>query len=335
MPNKFFENIANMTPGFLKTDILRKLIALFFAILVWYSVAHKLGKEKQISGVPVNVVLPENFISTGPIPPVTLRVNAREGVLSRLYGSDFSVRVTVKSIPDAIDDKTIYLNLHTDDVNAPAGVVVMDIQPQKVPCSVDRMISKAVKVKERFSGKLLFGYKTGKINIIPSEVTLTGPERLISKWQMVNTRPILLDDKVYENFEYDVDVESLPKGISVKPQQVKVYVEISKEMKEKEVKGVPIKILEYPGDKQLQVALLSNPHVAVSISGSKKIINSLKPEKIKAFIDLSPFKQPGTYNVQVDCWIGGEDSITIKNIAPKQVSVSIEKIIPKKEDNKK
>ena len=161
---------------------------------------------------------------------------------------------------------------------------------------------------------------------------MSGPKGLIDSVKSVKTRRILLDNTIFESFDYPVKVDkpNVP-GISITPPEVMAQVEVRLESVTRRFRTVPLKVLE-PVDNDLKVTPLSTPHVEVEVSGRKEEINTLKLEQIKAFVDLSasPFNEPGSYKVQVDCWIANAGSVVIKKITPQQIQVSIEKI---KSDN--
>ena len=50
-------------PAIIRNDFLRKFIALFFAILVYFMVANRIGIEEQIQNVPVEIELPGGLVN--------------------------------------------------------------------------------------------------------------------------------------------------------------------------------------------------------------------------------------------------------------------------------
>ncbi|MDD3119391.1 MAG: hypothetical protein PHQ27_09445, partial [Victivallales bacterium] len=68
----------NWVPGIIRHDFLRKLIALIFALMMFYIISYKVGRTVNLNSVPVHVVLPAELINMDSSPPkvtVTLRGN--------------------------------------------------------------------------------------------------------------------------------------------------------------------------------------------------------------------------------------------------------------------
>ena len=80
-------------PGFFKHDILRKVIALFFAILFYFTVISRLGVEEQISNVPVDIDLPTTLVNIGQLnPKVTIIIKGSKGILKQANRASFKIK---------------------------------------------------------------------------------------------------------------------------------------------------------------------------------------------------------------------------------------------------
>jgi len=160
----------------------------------------------------------------------------------------------------------------------------------------------------------------GKINVLPKYVWITGAGSLIKNVKLVDTAAIPLEHQT-ESFEYSVAITKTP-NYRISPDKVTVGVEISKYLASRIIKSIPIKILETSGSMNMQLELLSTPHVDVTINGSRGKVNKIKPEMIKPYIDISSFEDPGKYKITIDCWVNLE-GVKITNIFPKQVEIKL------------
>ena len=84
-------------PGFFRHDILRKAIALFFAILFYFTVISRLGIEEQISNVPVDIDLPTTLVNLGQVnPKVSIIIKGSKGILKQINRGSFKIQTSVK-----------------------------------------------------------------------------------------------------------------------------------------------------------------------------------------------------------------------------------------------
>jgi len=312
-------------PGFFRHDILRKIIALFFAILFYFTVTSRLGVEEQIANVPVDIDLPTTLVNIGQLTPkVLLIIKGSKGILKQINRSSFKIHSSVK-LSDYIPGEVYTLRLRDDNISTPLGVKIVRIEPRDLQLYLDRKISKKVKVVATFANKdaLPQGYAVDIVSFQPSEVLVTGPESSLEKIHIIKSAPIPLSSSLIDSFDYETEILKDP-SISITPTKVKARVEIIRQSKTITVKNVAIKILEAPNKTgKFKVELLSSPHVAVTLNGLKSTIDLLKNDSVKPYIDISSLDTAGTFSVNVACWINSKDKIIIKNIYPDKVQVKI------------
>jgi len=169
------DGIISWLPELITRDFLRKLIALFFALLVWISVKNTIGVEEMLPGeIPVNFSLPAGFIMSNDDPQIVhIKVRASEKRLSRLSEQQFSANIHIKE-SQYKKDEPINIMVKPSDLTAPFGVTVVSVENPLVVAYLDRIISKNVKIMPQTNGGME-GYTKGKITLTPSEVTITGP----------------------------------------------------------------------------------------------------------------------------------------------------------------
>lgn len=312
-------------PGFFKHDILRKAIALFFAILFYFTVISRLGVEEQVSNVPVDIDLPTTLVNIGQITPrVSIIIKGSKGILKQINRTSFKIKSKVK-LSNYIPGEAYTLRLGANNISTPLGVKIVRIEPRDLQLYLDRKISKKVRVVATFANKnaLPQGYAVDKVSFKPSEVLITGPESILEKIYIIKTTPIPLSSSLIDSFDYETKILKEP-SISISPKKVNARVEIIRQSKTVTIKNVAIKILEAPNKAgKFKVELLSSPHVAVTLNGLKSTIDLLKNDSVKPYIDISSLDTAGTFSVNVACWINSKDKIIIKNIYPDKVQVKI------------
>ena len=55
-----------------------------------------------------------------------------------------------------------------------------------------------------------------------------------------------------------------------------------------------------------------------------RVIETMRKDDLKPYVDISRFDKPGLYNVSVKCW-SDRDGVNIRSIYPESISVKIEK----------
>ena len=60
----------------------------------------------------------------------------------------------------------------------------------------------------------------------------------------------------------------------------------------------------------------------------KNLIETMRKDDLKPYVDISRFDKPGLYNVSVKCW-SDRDGVNIRSIYPESISVKIEKAAAK------
>ena len=312
-------------PAFFKNDVLRKAIALFFAILFYFIVISRLGVEEQISNIPVDIDLPTTLVNIGDQnPKVSLIVRGSKGILKQTNRSSLKISASVK-LSEYISGEVYTLRLDASNVSAPLGVNIVRIEPRDLLLNLDRKASKKVKVVPSFTNKdaLPQGYAVDKVSFQPSEVMVAGPESILEDIDSVKSAPIPLSSSLIDSFDYETKIVN-ERSISITPGKAKARVEIIRQSKTVTIENIAIKVLEAPNKAgKFKVELLSSPHAAVTLSGLKSTIDLLKNTSIKPYIDISSLDTAGTFSVNVACWINSKDKIIVKNIYPDKVQVKI------------
>jgi YbbR domain-containing protein len=314
-------------PAVIRNDFLRKFIALFFAALVYFMVANKIGTEEKISNVPVDIDLPGSLVNLDARKPtITVTVRGSKKNLSGIGAMDIKIKAEV------VENKYMagfpyLLKLSMDSIKTPFGVTAINFNPKEIPLSLERNDSKKVMVEQKFDSmqNLPKDYAVGKIKINPAEVLIIGPQSIIGEIKSIQTRPIPLDSQTIESFEYQAPL-SAPDSVKVSPLKVTVQVEIVRNFIARTFKSAPIRLLQPPDDLELlKVELLSTPNADITVYGPKSKVSLLKPEDVRSYIDVSALQETGSFSSEVYCWIN-DPEIKVKNIYPEKVKLKLTRI---------
>ncbi len=151
-----------------------KLASFVIAVLMWYGVAHDPVSEISVQ-VPVEFSrAPKNLDYTADvIPQAQIRLRGPARQLREL--DQENVRAII-DLQGAETGEHTY-DLDTSHVQAPHGVEVMQVTPNRLRLVFDTRATRQVPVVPRVVGTLPPGFRINTIVASPSMLTITGPTR--------------------------------------------------------------------------------------------------------------------------------------------------------------
>ncbi|WP_176012375.1 YbbR-like domain-containing protein [Victivallis sp. Marseille-Q1083] len=311
-------------PEIIRRDFIRKVIAFSFALLLYFTIATRIGTEEKISNVPVTLDIPAGLINLDKAPQrVTVTVKGSKKALAEVNVSALKVKAQV--LASNYTGVPYVIRLTPDNVKAPFGTSVVGIDPKDIVVNLEPLESRKVPVVARFDSQdyLEKDYSVGQVKFMPGEVWIRGPKSLVDNIDSVSTQPIPLDRRIIDSFEYSTEAV-VPEGVNVSPTKISAEVEIVKLFTNRVFKSIPLRVL-YPSgsEAKMKVELLTAPSVEVTLNGPKGLIGSLKPEVIRPYIDLNNLSDPGTYTLDVACYLNNAPDCSIVSIYPPKVQVKL------------
>jgi YbbR domain-containing protein len=199
-----------------------KLTALVLGTLLWYTVSgHRI--ERRLP-VPVSYSnLPSPLELTGDqMDTVSVHVRGDDSVIRGLAEGQLQV---VVDLGDAHSGNNI-IPLRTDEVVAPIGVDVLQIDPGTVTVTLERSGRLDVAVRPTVEGDPAPGYVVGTITAEPAVVTVAGPESRLRSPISVVTERVLIDGRSSSVIQ-DVGVGVTDAQLRVvRPHTVRVTIQI-------------------------------------------------------------------------------------------------------------
>jgi len=307
----------------LVADLPRKLVAFFFALLIWFAVEQQLHDLEVFHDVPVYLQYDQSqMVVERNVVLVRLTLRGSRNRLDKIQSSDIEAAARVPTLAEGT--KSHELQLTSNNFSTPPGVRVSEISPPRPSLNVDRIITKDnVPVRIRYIGSLRDGLKTSRAAAIPQRVAITGPSKLISTIYEILTEPIMLDENIARPFEIEVRLVSIA-NVTFSVNSVHVTIEITSQIGQQPYRDLPVAMLT-PVDFNLQVAR-PLPNVAVTLHGPQVAMDALSQESVRPFVDISTVTEPGRYRRAVQVWIDGASSITAEYVHPSVVEVVLEPI---------
>ncbi len=320
-------------PGIIRHDFVRKILALLLALIVYAAVTDKMGVERDIHNVAVEIpdVLTLPGISgsisllkiEGKQPKVKIRVRGSERFLKNLSDDDFTIPNPVFKPEGYVPGAPYKLHLSPYDVKGPSRVKILSVEPSVLHVDFDVQKVKTVHVKPVFDTKkpLPEGYAVRKVVLSPQEVRVTGPGLVLAKLESLQTKPIPLAG-ITQSFDYNAEIALSAPSLKVSPENVFVQIDIFRNIGTLTFPLLPLRLLD--DMTQNRCEFLTASRIDVTLSGPKGHLAKLHQDDVKPYIDISAFDQPGIYNMEISCWVKNNMFRVVK-IQPSTVKVKISK----------
>lgn len=265
-----------------------KLIALFSAVVLWLHVTTEkiYTIEKPIKLFYIGA--PKNLVILNPLPEqVTAHIRGKGKSLFLLQFSHFHIQVRLTKLRPGI--RTIRI---PKEIPLPQerDLNLVDLEPDSIVISVDRIRTRRVKIKVITSGNPKEGFALLKTSVLDRGARLRGPSQLIGDYPTVETEEIPIDGRDSTFITHVKLVPPIPKTtLSPESVKVKVYIEAASVLTFNElslmVSGISPKKVKLEPEK-----------VNVTLSGPQSLMKSLSKSQVRARIYIEKPK-PGTYTI--------------------------------------
>ncbi|HOE68756.1 MAG TPA: hypothetical protein PK997_01000 [Candidatus Omnitrophota bacterium] len=296
-----------------------KAISLVLAIGLWY---YALGEENievtRVIPLRVEIENPQLTISKISNRVVQVTLSAPRSLIVNLASEDISA---VHKLGSEIKGAGEYsFRLEPNEIRLPSFQVrVVTIEPETISLMLDELIMQKLEIEPDFTGDPAIGYKLLKdeIRMDPNAILTQGPKSVLETMKSVKTEPIDLVGRI-RSFNRTVEVR-LPTGVkSMSESLVDAYIPIREEFDEKEFRDVAVRSLRLSESKG--TVTLDPDRVSFFLKGSKRYLEKLEPEQIRAYVDLGAMKK-GDYELPLIVELS--PNVSLKDAQPITIRVSI------------
>jgi YbbR domain-containing protein len=213
---------------FIKNLIVRnwalKLLSLVLAFLLWLTLIpeEKIFSEKTLV-VPLETRnLPPDFeIVEKPLTVIDVTIRAPNRLLNQITPASLQAVLNLEKATISQEDYP----LNPDMIAAPSDAKVVLVMPNKVHLKLDRSKEVLMEVSPVTIGKVKDGLTIDKIELIPSKVSVRGPESKIKPKDRVRTSPINITD-LAQTAEFEADLILPNPGLRFTTAQTKAKVKV-------------------------------------------------------------------------------------------------------------
>ena len=205
------------------------LVALTAAFLLWYALAAQRSENISVRGVQARLTLvnmSRDLVLMSSVPD-TVSLQLR-GPLTRALNSANPPEVLL-DLSDARPGLNSY-PINASDIPLPAEVEVVSVDPPAITLELERQEIRQVPVRPTITGVPAPGYRVGEIRIVPAQLTIQGPESLLTTLDSIETGPISIEDAAgaVEAVVEPLLPDPLLRPIGVGPIQVVVEIMLEK-----------------------------------------------------------------------------------------------------------
>lgn len=269
-----------------------KVTALVLSAVLWAAVA---AEEPTTRLVPVDLSIdaPPGRTITGPLPAVQAIYSGAARELIKLVNSPPVIR---KAVPDTLSGNEYRVELSVEDllIGGDVDAHPQAVQPRILVISLNDVTRKSVRVAPRVRIVPDAGYAlVGGIAVVPSRVTVLGPESAVQSISSVPTVWLELrrvTSPVRRMVRLDTTVLG---GTRVIPREVEISAEVAF-IAERVLVGVPIAI--QPDDAEW---LADPPAVIVTVRGPSTRLVHLTRDSVSVIASLQSGTGPDTVALEV------------------------------------
>ncbi len=306
-------------------NLFLKILALFFAVMLWFIVVIKNDpyKTEVISGVPITVINEEEITGQGigqrysVLSPqngtVSIKVYGQRSKVEKLKADDIQAVVNFGEISSV---GAAYIS-----VTEPEGITILSKSPEMMKIDIEPLQERSFEVKINTSGVVADGYIINSRSTSPEFITVTAPESIMQKLARAQVQIDVsgsTDDitetakiRLYDASGKLVDYERESADIRLSEQTAVVSVET---LMTKDVK-IEVETAGSVGD-DYRFTGMSQSRETVKIKGHKDILSDIDKLVItkesalvelsnlrdsrEILVDISQFLPDGTYFVNND-----------------------------------
>lgn len=298
----------------LNNKTLLKILSVLIALGMWFMVVAGHEEMKEMT-VPVKFInLPKDRIAMSDYTNVTITIKGAARLLQGLENSDVLLNIDVASFPEGQSSRRIL----PTDFKTPLRMEVVDVKPNSLLVTVDKLATKEVRVLPSVIGDVNKGYKVENITIRPNTATITGAENIINNIENISTMQINLSDRS-ENFVLNVSMKEYEGVTRIEPENVEVMVRLKEDLVEQEFNNVPVECMNL----KRGLVLSNAPSLDyVVVRGREDVIDTFL-DHVTFLTDCSHINTEGTYSGSVA--YKTNLMVDILELTPQKINLEIQK----------
>jgi YbbR domain-containing protein len=191
-----------MIPKLLTENLVAKAMSLLIASLLWVALVAERELATAID-VPVEYRrFPKEYeVSSGMVNRVSVLVR---GPSTRMNASDLMDGSVIVDLGGVKRPGEYTFNLDQETVQIPGGLNLERIVPSQIRMQFEERYGKDVRVRIRYEGRPMTGYRVARQEVYPENLRVVGPRSRVERMESIDTDPIPLSGIVDRETEMRV-----------------------------------------------------------------------------------------------------------------------------------
>jgi len=201
-----------------------KLVSLGLTLTLWVYVTSK-GKTEMTLTVPLELRnIPRDMAVVGNVAgSLDVRIQGQERILRDIKDTDKMVGIIDLSMT-RVGENTVHIS--PDDIKRPADVTVTHMSLSEIKVKLEPLVRKAFRLQPVLHGAPAAGYRLARITVLPTRITVEGPESLMAALKQLQTTPIDIQDaKETMTVEPKIDYQGQPMKLLEKKIVIRIFIE--------------------------------------------------------------------------------------------------------------
>jgi len=293
-----------------------KIICLVLALFIYAFYQLSTLDSKTLS-LPLHVISDGSMIqSTAITHYVRISVKGKTEDLIQISESDFTVFLDLNHYSDAgVFEVPVSVILSENAIKI--NPLEFSCSPETISVKLEPRVTVYAQIEPLFTGSLAEGYKIDSISLVPEFIEISGPESMVQKTVVIQTKEIPLEKRNY-SFTKTVELIQKNKFITVDGSDaIEATIAVSPIIIQKTFTsslGVFAGVHE-----GLEVRSLF-PEYSVIVSGAKNEIEGFALTQYSAQIDCSMVNDEGTYELPVKLFLPSD--FTVTSLSPGTVPIT-------------
>jgi YbbR domain-containing protein len=292
-----------------------KLISLLLALFLWYFVV---GEDKVDTTifVPVEIVnLPRELVIANQFrKQVEVTISGPRGLISGINRQPISRTVNLsKAAPG-----TMVIRNDPETMPFPRGITVLRLQPTHITLLIDRLVEKDLPIQAKTEGTPAQGHELKEIIFEPPFIRLIGPRGILEPTKTLTSKAIDING-LMKPVTTQVSLDLKPEILELIGETVvTVHVVVQEKTTEKQIKDIPVRLL----NPTLQKLLTEMKPNTVSVRALLPVSIAGKPPADLVSAQVRADELPaGSHKLPVE--ITAPEHVTILEVIPKNITVEI------------
>ncbi|HEX5705961.1 MAG TPA: CdaR family protein [Pyrinomonadaceae bacterium] len=268
---------------FLLEDWTLKVLALAITLGLWMVVTgQRAPATMRLRGVQLEFILPAGTeITDEPREgfKVDVTLEGSRGDLDELNARSLVAKADISQLRPG--DRVARLTDRNVQMEVPAGVRIVRIEPPNLPLHIEQSIERELEVEARLEGNPPEGFVVAGVQVVPPRIRVRGPESHVNAMERAHTEQITLEGQRETLTLPQVAIDVHDREVSPVEQVVGVRVEITEASARRTITGVSVRPAAGTG------AQARPASASVTVEGPRSAVEQLRAEGLTLVVEQS------------------------------------------------